>query len=334
MILRLTVFPVRDRVVCVHMEGDRILEADADDFTRWAPILGSWERTAETARYLPPVAADAGHGTEFNVGILLSPIEVTAGVLTTTVNFPADDAEPEPQGRFILGYNARTQAYYSAGLGGWRGLYVVEQFVPREGISPLQVLGRPESLERGHSYDIEVMLLGQNLSLTVDGVEVTQVALPAPAEGSQIGLTAWGRAPVEFSDFRSAGRRRKAFVVMKFGEPYDTLYREVIAPVCEQSGYEPVRADEFSRPGIIIEDIISGIREADVVIAEITPVNANVFYELGYAQARGKPTILLAGRGESLPFDISGQRCIFYDDTIGGKPKVESELRSHLQHLP
>ncbi|KKK84342.1 hypothetical protein LCGC14_2784310, partial [marine sediment metagenome] len=65
-------------------------------------------------------------------------------------------------------------------------------------------------------------------------------------------------------------------------------------------------------------------------------VNANVFYELGYAHATGKPTILLADPSEveQLPFDVSGRRCIFYDDSIGGKPKVDTELRRHLESLP
>lgn len=69
-----------------------------------------------------------------------------------------------------------------------------------------------------------------------------------------------------------------------------------------------------------------------MVIAEITPVNANVYYELGYADAIGKPTILLADRQQvdRLPFDLSGFRCIFYNDTIGGKDRVESDLRRYL----
>jgi hypothetical protein len=70
-----------------------------------------------------------------------------------------------------------------------------------------------------------------------------------------------------------------------------------------------------------------------VVIAEITPVNANVFYELGYAHALGKDTILLAERGKQLPFDVSGYRCIFYDNTIGGKQHVEESLRKHLRNI-
>ena len=69
------------------------------------------------------------------------------------------------------------------------------------------------------------------------------------------------------------------------------------------------------------------------MIAEITPANQNVFYELGYAHALKKPTILLAERGKELPFDISGYRCLFYENSIGGKKAVEDGLREHLEAI-
>jgi nucleoside 2-deoxyribosyltransferase len=47
---------------------------------------------------------------------------------------------------------------------------------------------------------------------------------------------------------------------------------------------------------VILQDIRRGIVESDVIVAEITPVNANVFYELGCAHALDTPTILLANR--------------------------------------
>jgi hypothetical protein len=46
--------------------------------------------------------------------------------------------------------------------------------------------------------------------------------------------------------------------------------------------------------------------------------------------ALGKPTILLAERGKQLPFDISGYRVLFYENTIGGKKQVEDGLKKHL----
>jgi hypothetical protein len=316
---------------------DLDLDDNDVDFRRWAPIMGRWERTKDSARYLPPPAGDDASGREVAAGILLAPedLEVAAGWLSCDLRFPADAAEDEPQGRLVFGFHPRTQAHYSAGLGGWRALYVVEQFTPGEGLSPLRALGRPDGLDRDRDYDLTVYLAGQQARVEVDDVPVLELALPLPPEGMQVGLTAWGLAPVEFSNFLAGPQSRKAFIVMQFGEPYDTLYREVIAPACEDAGYEPIRADEFARPGIIINDIVQSIQEADVVIAEITPVNANVFYELGYSHAKGKPTILLADKGQmnGLPFDVSGWRCIFYDDTIGGKPRVDSELRHHLKAI-
>jgi nucleoside 2-deoxyribosyltransferase len=90
-------------------------------------------------------------------------------------------------------------------------------------------------------------------------------------------------------------------------------------------------------PGVILQDVVRGLLEATVVVAEISSsdesFNANVFYELGYAHATGKDTILLARKGTSLPFDVSGYRVILYDDTIGGKVVVERELRAHLQNI-
>src|SRR5262250_1329054 len=57
--------------------------------------------------------------------------------------------------------------------------------------------------------------------------------------------------------------------------------------------FTPSPTFAYSSPASIIEDIIRGIETAQIVIAEITPTNENVFYEVGYAHALKKPTILL-----------------------------------------
>ena len=53
------------------------------------------------------------------------------------------------------------------------------------------------------------------------------------------------------------------------------------------------RADEGLGTGLILNDIISAIKNSALVIADITPDNPNVFYEVGFAHALNKPTILL-----------------------------------------
>ena len=169
--------------------------------------------------------------------------------------------------------------------------------------------------------------------MMVDDVPVLQHLLSRPLEGKQVGLMAAGGNSISFSEFAVVPLRPRAFVAMEFTEPYDTFYREVIQQQAETAGFEVVRIDEKAGPGVIFQDIQREIEQAEIVIAEITPANANVFYELGYAHALGKPTILLARRGSELPFDIKSYRVVFCNDTIGGKPEVERSLQRHLQAL-
>lgn len=128
--------------------------------------------------------------------------------------------------------------------------------------------------------------------------------------------------------------RPQVFVVMQFTDEYTALYREVIEPVCSEYGYEVVRGDNVYTSGLIIEDIVQSIRASSLIIADITPNNSNVYYEVGFAHGIGKATILLSDRiREKLPFDISGFRLLFYDNTIGGKSAVETALRKHLDAI-
>jgi hypothetical protein len=184
------------------------------------------------------------------------------------------------------------------------------------------------SLKRG--YKLRVGLVGQVATLTVDGVHVLTAALPRPLLGSGVGLVAWGAPTVRFDDFAIDAAKPQAFVVMQFGEPFDSLYTEVIWEVASAHGFDVMRADEVFAPGLILQDVTRLIEESTVVIADISSLNPNVFYELGWAQARGKPTILLAERDTKLPFDVSGFRVVLYDNTIAGKRALEVSLNKNL----
>ena len=125
----------------------------------------------------------------------------------------------------------------------------------------------------------------------------------------------------------------RAFVVMQLSAPFTDVYLDVIKSACEDFGIEATRADEIYGPGVIIEDIVEQVSTAQLVIADISVENANVYFEVGYALATKKPIILLAKRGTPLPFDVSGFRVLFYEDSIGGKSRVEEGLRKHLRAL-
>ena len=135
--------------------------------------------------------------------------------------------------------------------------------------------------------------------------------MPHPLESDQVGLFALGPGPVSLTNTRIYILLPKAFILKEFSAQYDSLYTDVIQEVAEDFGIFIYRADEVYKPGLILIDIVPGLIESEIIIAEISSQNPNVYYEFGYAHAIGKPTILLADRDSELPFDISGFRVIF-----------------------
>lgn len=184
-------------------------------------------------------------------------------------------------------------------------------------------------------FHIKLQLIGSFLALYVNGIRVFTSAIPYVVNQTQVGIWVKSKGKVSIRNFETNYKRPDAFIVSQFGDYYDVLYDEVIKPVCEELKYNPVRGDEVASCTLILNDIITSIRNASVIIADITPDNPNVFYEVGYAHALAKPTILLCEKGirEKLPFDVSGFRTIFYDNSIGGKRQIEENLKNHLQHI-
>jgi len=310
--------------------GNSPVSDEGSSSIRWAPILGHWS-VGEAIAYKGGDERFAAHGQEFPMGILVNNKELLSGTCKVDVEFE-ELSSGVSAGGIILGYRSQERYYLQVQLGAGQGAYCVSEFVSGFGWRPLKLAGPRDVLEAGRRYVLGVSIRGQELRVGVDDVKVLEILIPRPLEGKQTGLIAAGSHPVRFSNFAVAADRPRAFVAMEYREPFDTFYREVIKPQAEKL-YEVVRIDEKSGPGVIFQDMQREISQSDVVIAEITPANPNVFYELGYAQALGKPTILLAQRGGKLPFDIASYRVVFYDDSIGGKSRVEEDLAKHLDAI-
>jgi len=290
----------------------------------FVPIAGRWRFEGANASYLGPT----DHDNPF--GLCLAPRRFRSGTITVEATL-SDTAQ---MARVVIGYNAATEAYYAVGLGGFDYAYTIVEFIRGRGWNGVKVSGSSAQLQLERPYHLEVEVSGQRVLLSVDSVQVVDFTLPSPLQGDQTGLYAGGTSEIQFQNFRVFTDDPSIFVVMQFGAPYDAWYQEVIQPVSRRAGFKALRADDVYRPGVILQDIIRGIVESDVIVADITPTNPNVFYELGYAHALQKPTILLANRQiEKLPFDVSGYRVIFYDDTIGGKRDIESTLEKHLESI-
>ena len=192
--------------------------------------------------------------------------------------------------------------------------------------------GPSGSLPAGKWFNVRLRVRGSGLDLFYDDVLV--VSAQHPVRPGPLGIFIQSSEEVKVKNITTKNRNPECFVVMQFTDEYNTLYVEVIKPVCEEFGYQVIRADEFYSSGLIIEDIMRSIQQTSLVIAEITPDNPNVFYEVGYAHGTHKPTILLCDKKrEKLPFDVAGFRTIFYENSIGGKSAVEDQLRKHLEAL-
>ncbi|HVZ20666.1 MAG TPA: nucleoside 2-deoxyribosyltransferase [Vicinamibacterales bacterium] len=99
---------------------------------------------------------------------------------------------------------------------------------------------------------------------------------------------------------------------MPFDEGFDEIYGLFIAGTLTQAGYEVARADDIRNQQNILKDILAGITESDLVVADLTGSNPNVYYELGLAHALGKRVILLTQEMDDLPFDLRSYRVIPY----------------------
>lgn len=213
---------------------------------------------------------------------------------------------------------------------------IVEQFVIQTNESGgwkfIAKAGRltDDDLNKDISFRIEVN--GLAISLFINNI--LMLSLEKAIKETPIELMLSSSDELLLYNITKLSIKPKIFVVMEFSTEYNELFEEVIKPIAEQKGFECIRADQYYTGTPILADIIASIKDSTAIIAEITPNNPNVFYEIGYSHAIGKPTILLCDKKrEKLPFDLSGFRTLFYENTIVGKKKIEVSLTKYLENL-
>lgn len=119
----------------------------------------------------------------------------------------------------------------------------------------------------------------------------------------------------------------RAFVLMPFDPEFTSIYEQLVRPSLEDCGYEVTRADSFLDQQNILKDIVRGIASADLVVADLTALNANVLYELGICHGLNKPTILLTQSIDEVPFDLRGYRMQLYDTRFDQAHQLIESLR-------
>ena len=100
---------------------------------------------------------------------------------------------------------------------------------------------------------------------------------------------------------------------------FNRVYAELLKPALEAAGFEVFRADEEQRAGDIRTDMFQELLVADLVLADLTLDNPNVWYELGIRHAlRARGVLLVQGPRLTSPFDIYTDRKLRYRLKDGG----------------
>lgn len=301
--------------------------------SRWIALVGQGDFSNESIVFKGWTKTKEGQ-TQHALGNFISDQFFGGGLIKATVKFT--ERHPNSAAGLILTYHPQSQSsrFIVAKLGG-SSLCSIETWSGNMWIKHAAT-GSSEQLESGKLYDFEVRVMGSSVRLSLNGVRALETNLLFPFPYGQAGIWAIGPKNIEFSGFVVEAKKPKLFVIMQFTAPFNELYADVIQPVGNESGFVVVRADEICEPGLIIADIERQILESKAIIADITPNNPNVYWEVGYAYAVRKPTVLIAERGEratNLPFDVSPFRTLFYENSIAGKSKIEKRLRKYLASI-
>jgi len=140
---------------------------------------------------------------------------------------------------------------------------------------------------------------------------------------------------------RARARTKTCFVIAPIGEDKsdtrqrsDQILKHVIGPVTAAVGYKTTRADKIAEPGIITSQIIQRLTEADLVIADLTDSNANVFYELAIRHGLKKPVIHMIQTGQRLPFDVAAARTIYINhQDLDSAEEARKQLTRHIESV-
>ncbi len=295
----------------------------------WIPLGGNIECKKTELKYIPTLLTEGPFAGQYAVSIAKSNIEFKNGSISFDVTLSNQGSRcqllfnqgMEKNPIVYVGINVHQYAF---GICTFKNnAYDLEKMVGS---------GGPAAIKVGTPMSVRIDVQGSVINLFIDGVSVCKANYIV----DKCQLTVWFHGPGEVivSNFRAELVEPEAFIIMQFSDEFDDLYKEVIAPTCKKYGLKAIRADNIHNCTQILDDIHRSIKEAYLIIADITQDNPNVYYEVGYAHALDKSTILLCEKKRAdLPFDISGYRTIFYHDSISGKSAIESSLGNFLKAI-
>jgi hypothetical protein len=126
------------------------------------------------------------------------------------------------------------------------------------------------------------------------------------------------------------GQRKLCFVLMPFKKRFREIYANYIKPTLTRHNWDCNIAEEIHEEREIINIIWEQVLRADLIIADLTKRNPNVFYELGYSHAVSKETVLLTQSIQDVPFDLRHRQLVEYSPTPKGYKKLVQSIGEYI----
>jgi tetratricopeptide (TPR) repeat protein len=106
---------------------------------------------------------------------------------------------------------------------------------------------------------------------------------------------------------------------------FNRVYGEYIQPALEMAGFEAFRADQEMRAGSIVSDMFQELLVADLVVADLTIDNPNVWYELGVRHALRARGVVIVSAAKVTAFDLYTDRKLRYSLKDGAPDPAQLE---------
>ncbi|MFI5104259.1 MAG: hypothetical protein ACHP79_04975, partial [Terriglobales bacterium] len=172
--------------------------------------------------------------------------------------------------------------------------------------------------------DIHETNLWTRIRVAFGGMSLSEVAMISRHSKGLATVPVFGRPakPTEKID---------VFTLMPFNTKIEKVYTNHIKKLGEELGLAIRRADEIFSPRPFMEKVWEGICASQLVLADCTERNPNVFYEIGIAHTVGKKVVLITRSDDDIPSDIKHFDYIPYIYDPEGVDALIARLRAFLK---
>ena len=185
----------------------------------------------------------------------------------------------------------------------------------------------PRELKRIEIVDLKSNVVERLSKILSNYLSEKRKPAPQPASVKETSFVASERNQGNLASFGSQSEEKpRLFVAMPFSAEHSDVWEIAIQEACQAAGILCERMDEQAYTGNIIAEITDRLKNGAGVLAVLDDANPNVFLEVGFAWGAGKPTVLITKKGNQLPFDVRGQKCVEYTSIANLRSLLTLEL--------